>query len=1259
MSMIANGAGTGVAPVISGTVAGQTDTGNAPVNPFAAVTITDGNSGATDTLTITLSGSGGTLADGTGFSGLSGSGTVYSLSGTAAAITAELAKLVFTPAALAPNSAGTTSFSLTDTSSGYVAVAYNPAPTIIGTFNQANGNQPFSGLVSDAAGNLFGTTAAGGANNAGAVYEMIKTSTGYSGPVLIASMDQSLGTILDSSLYIDSAGDLFGTAHYGGTANDGAVFEIVKGSGGYSAPRVLVNFTGANGANPVAGLVADAAGNLFGTTLNGGPQGGGTVFELVRNGNSFSAPVNLTSAATVATGYNPAGSLLIDSAGNLFGTASAGGSAGDGTVVEIRKTATGYAAPVVIANFLGSNGTAPNSNLISDAAGDLFGTTTQGGAHGFGTVFELVKTGGGYGAPLTLASFDGVASGAPQGGLVMDAAGDLFGTAGETSIVGDGSGIYELAKTASGYAAPVFLYTFNGGNNLSTGGEGATGNLLIAPDGTLFGVTTYGGSGNGGLGTVYQLGKGPRPVPVTDGKTTVINTVPAAAPTLTGVPVTQNTATNIPVSPFNTAVFTDLNAGATDTLTITVTGGAGTVHDGTFNGVQLVANGNGTYTATGHAADIEQLLANLTFTAATGTPTQSVTTTIAVKIQSSAYAASAITATTSVIAKTPAVAPTITGLAASTSAKNGAPVTPFAGVTIGDGNPGATETVTIEFGGAGGMLRDGAGFAGLQKVTAQHYTLTGSAAAVTAELDALVFTPAAGAAGTTTFTLANTSSAFGEKVYSQGISFVATIPTPDSTVPTGVLIADAAGNLYGETSYSQSSFTNGGTVFELPKTASGFGTAIVLAQFTLPATRNGPTPNGTGPAGGLVMDAAGNLFGVTVAGGKYGGGTVFEIAHTATGYDPVRVLASFQLGADGNTTIPNGRLVFDSAGNLFGTTATGGTHGDGAVFELFKTATGYSTIKVIANLAGGLNGFIPAQNGLTIDAANNLFLVTREGGYGQGDIMELVKTATAYTKAKPVFSFAGALGNNPQSGLVVSPRGDLFGTTYGTSFFGPPAPSTVYELGKTKLGFSKSPVLVADLSATIGAQAVSQVSFNGAGDIFGLAQTTSGVDEVYEIVRTPTGYSAPVVVGSFVASQNYLFGNLLIDAAGSVFGLVGSSGGYTGGYVFELASSNLVTTVTNTVTTAAAALLAAGDTSGRAFAVAGTPGTQVISGFVASGPAHDILGVSSSMFADWAHLLGATKQQGSDLVITLAPGEDVRLTNVALASFTQADVHFT
>ena len=228
--------------------------------------------------------------------------------------------------------------------------------TTLFSFDGTHGAFPLAGLIADAAGDLFGTTqAGGGANNDGTVFEIVKTASGYANtPTVLFSFDGTHGAAPFAGLTADAAGNLFGTTSLGG-ANNGTVFEIVKTASGYaSTPTVLFSFDGNHGALPLAGLIADAAGNLFGTTLVGGAHDAGTVFEIV-------------------------------------------------------KTASGYAStPTVLFSFDGTHGARPEAGLIADAAGNLFGTTSLGGANDAGTVFEIVKTASGYAStPTVLFSFDG------------------------------------------------------------------------------------------------------------------------------------------------------------------------------------------------------------------------------------------------------------------------------------------------------------------------------------------------------------------------------------------------------------------------------------------------------------------------------------------------------------------------------------------------------------------------------------------------------------------------------------------------------------------------------------------------------------------------------------------------------------------------------------------------------------------------------------------------------------------------------------
>lgn len=267
----------------------------------------------------------------------------------------------------------------------------------------------------------------------------------------------------------------------------------------------LVNFNGTNGEAPYAGLIADANGNLFGTTTLGGANGRGTVFEIAKTSSGYANASTTLVSFNGADGARPTAALVFDSDGNLFGTAELGGANKVGVVFEIAKTAGGYAnTPTTLASFNGANGADPVAALIIAANGNLFSTTTRGGARNLGTVFEITKTSSGYAnAPITLVSFNGADGAEPAGGLLSDGNGNLFGTTSLGGASGRGT-VFEIAKTASGYAnAPTTLVSFNG-----TNGAEPMATLIADADGNLFGTTESGDPGRQRpLGTVFELAK--------------------------------------------------------------------------------------------------------------------------------------------------------------------------------------------------------------------------------------------------------------------------------------------------------------------------------------------------------------------------------------------------------------------------------------------------------------------------------------------------------------------------------------------------------------------------------------------------------------------------------------------------------------------------------------------------------------------------------------------------------------------------------
>ena len=336
--------------------------------------------------------------------------------------------------------------------------------TTLTNFDNANGQSPYGGLIIDANGDLFGTTLAGGTSNTGTVFEVANSASGYSStPTSLVNLvgyingEEPLG-----GLIADANGDLFGTTYAGGAFDGGTVFEIVKTTSGYSStPITLVNFNGngAIGPYPHGDLIADANGDLFGTTIYGGTYGDGMVFEVVKTTSGYaSTPTTLVSFNST-NGANPHCGLMADANGNLFGTTQNGGASGDGTVFEIVKTTSGYAStPTTLVNLTYSSGANPYAGLIADANGDLFGTTFDAGAFGAGTVFEIVKTTSGYAStPITLVSFNGTNGEGPRGVLLADANGDLFGTTEYGGLYSDGT-LFEL--TGSGFVTSIPFASF-------------------------------------------------------------------------------------------------------------------------------------------------------------------------------------------------------------------------------------------------------------------------------------------------------------------------------------------------------------------------------------------------------------------------------------------------------------------------------------------------------------------------------------------------------------------------------------------------------------------------------------------------------------------------------------------------------------------------------------------------------------------------------------------------------------------------------
>jgi len=251
---------------------------------------------------------------------------------------------------------------------------------------------PLAGLIMDKNGNLYGTT--GGRENAGTGGTVFELSPGPDGAwteTVIHEFDGA-GVYPQAGLVLDASGNLYGTTFGGGpdgkSAGEGVVFELSPAAAGTWTETVLHSFSGPDGSHPTAGLVFDGEGNLYGTTSDGGPysynaESGGVVFELSPAGGGKWTKAVLHDFGAGTDGSYVISGLIVDAAGNLYGTTEYGGSGGaskEGTAFELTPSEGGVWTETVLHNFgSGADGENPKAGLALDGAGNLYGETSYGG----------------------------------------------------------------------------------------------------------------------------------------------------------------------------------------------------------------------------------------------------------------------------------------------------------------------------------------------------------------------------------------------------------------------------------------------------------------------------------------------------------------------------------------------------------------------------------------------------------------------------------------------------------------------------------------------------------------------------------------------------------------------------------------------------------------------------------------------------------------------------------------------------------------
>lgn len=344
--------------------------------------------------------------------------------------------------------------------------------------NGKDGGTPYSDLVRDSAGNLYGTTFSGGTAGDGTVFTLDATGKET---VLYSFQGGADGALPVAGLIRGAKGELYGATVEGGAAGHGTIFKLDA----TGTEIVLHHFRSADGSYPDASLLRDASGNLYGATLEGGASNAGTVFMLGRNREE-----TVLHSFTGADGRFPYsyGGLIRDANGNFYGTSLAGGASDQGVVFKLNAAGR----EIILHTFAGgTDGGYPYAGLVMDEKGNLYGTTYMGGASGQGTIFRVTQGG----KETVLYSFTGAADGGnPAARLLRDKKGNFFGTTYYGGASNSGV-VFKLDKNHNLTVLHSLDYANDGGY--------PTARLIRDANGNLYGTASAGGASN--RGTVFRI----------------------------------------------------------------------------------------------------------------------------------------------------------------------------------------------------------------------------------------------------------------------------------------------------------------------------------------------------------------------------------------------------------------------------------------------------------------------------------------------------------------------------------------------------------------------------------------------------------------------------------------------------------------------------------------------------------------------------------------------------------------------------------
>ena len=865
-------------------------------------------------------------------------------------------------------------------------------------------------------------------------------------------------------------GAFYGTTEYGGANGDGTVFRLTT-NGSYS---ILFSFDFyVSGANPLSSLVQGSDGSFYGTATFGGPQAVGTVFRVTTNGT-----LRILASFGGLNGSEPFTGIIQAFDGSFYGLTRYGGTYNAGTVFRLTTNGT----LTTLASFDGANGSQPYGGLRQGIDGNLYGTTYYGGADSEGTVFQVTTNG----ILTTLVSFQSTNGAYPEAGLVQGPGGLFYGSTSQGGTYGDGT-LFSI--TTNGTLTTLFSFSGLSGNAPSAP-------LLLASDGNFYGTTTEGGTYSNGTvfclltngfvtnllqfqGSTNGASPGADLVEGNDGYlygTTTSGGIGYNGLSWSGNGTVFRLPAALPSSPpriISQPSSVTVLVGGTATFNVNALGTPPLSYSWQCNGTNI----NGATLAGFFTNDVQLSESGNIFTC----------------LISNAYG---VTTSSNAI---------LTVL----------PVTP-------PPPPPPTNPPLFSF---LSMLYSFAGFDGGHPTAALVQGNDGN------------FYGTTGYGGTY-----NHGSIF--KMTTNGSLFsLFSFNGSDGAYPSGGLTQGVDGNFYGMTKA-------GGDL--------GFGNIFLLqtngALATLYSFNDG---DGAYPTGSLVQGPDGNLYGTTSAGGTYGYGTVFAIY-------PFGTLA-FSLSFDDKTNgaNPYGSLVLGNDGVLYGTTQYGGANGEGTVFSLTQTGV----LQTLASFNFAVTGAYPTAP-LMQGRDGELYGTTAAGGTNGGGVIFSVTPGGLLT---PLFSFANSNGSEPFGGLAQTADGYLYGTTeYGGSnnlgtIFRCATNGTLtnlFSFGGTN-GMSPQAGLIQGTdgflygTATLGGEGFSGANSSGDGTVFRLSASlsnappaiiaqpapqfaTSGGSAVFNIVASgipPLSYSWERN-GSTIAGANqpsYALNKLRLTDSGSQF----------------------------------------------------------------------------------------------------------------------------